>query len=319
MDTRSLSDGVSRGEQFHESHPSSPAVATVRSLLATAGRLLRPTSPTPRLDTEILLAHVLAWPRSRLIAETDYVPDVPQVEMFFHLVDRRARHEPVAYLVHQREFFGFELFVDERVLIPRPETELLVERVLAWARARMTALSDDAPPCVLADIGTGSGAIAIALALNLPPAFSQIYATDISAEALAVAATNLARHRVEDRVTLREGDLLTPLPPAGDCLVANLPYLAPGRAEPGVSRYEPALALDGGPDGLALYRRLIAQSPRWLRPGGALFLEIEPHQASEMAALIHVAFPTVSLTLHRDLAGHKRVVEAHIEVSQSQK
>jgi release factor glutamine methyltransferase len=316
MGTKLLSDGVSKGKQAHESAPPLPAVATVRLLLAAAGRLLRPTSPTPRLDAEILLAHVLSWPRSRLIAESDYVPDMPQIEMFFHLVARRGRLEPVAYLVHQREFFGLELFVDERVLIPRPETELLVERVLAWARARLAAMADNAPPCVLADIGTGSGAIAIALAQNLPPDFASLYATDISAEALAVAATNLAHHRLEDRVTLQEGDLLAPLPPpAGDCLVANLPYLAPGRAEPGVFCYEPTLALDGGPDGLDLYRRLIAQASRWLRPGGALFLEIEPHQARDTTALIRAAFPAASLSRHRDLAGHERVLEAHIGVS----
>lgn len=291
--------------------PSPSVSATVASLLAWAVQSLVPTSTTPRLDAEILLAHVVGWSRARVLAEHRAVLAPAHAEAFSRLVARRANLEPVAYLVGHREFYGLEMQVDPRVLVPRPETELLVD--LALAAIAMMPIS---PPLLVADIGTGSGAIAIALAVHAPQC--HVYATDISADALAVAALNAARHQVAHRVTLLQGDLLAPFsdPHSGspsllfDIIVSNPPYTILDTIEAGVSRHEPHLALDGGPDGLHLYRRLIPQALRLLRPGGSLLLEIGATQAEAVGMLARAVLPSraLSIQVHRDLAGRERVV-----------
>ncbi|NJN66605.1 MAG: peptide chain release factor N(5)-glutamine methyltransferase [Chloroflexaceae bacterium] len=292
--------------------PSPPSV-TVASLLAWAVQVLGPTSTTPRLDAEILLAQVAGWSRARLLAEHRTVLAPAQAESFAHLVARRANLEPVAYLVGHREFYGLEMVVDPRVLVPRPETELLVDLALA-----AIAAMPPSPPLLVADIGTGSGAIAIALAVHAPSC--HLYATDISADALEVAALNAARHQVAHRVTLLQGDLLAPFSdphsgspgPLFDIIVSNPPYTILDEIDAGVARHEPSLALDGGPDGLHLYRRLIPQALRSLRPGGCLLLEIGATQAEAVVMLARAAFsspfPSCACRVHRDLAGRDRVV-----------
>lgn len=287
---------------------------TVRQLLAAATRTLRDLSPTPRLDAELLLALVLGWERARLAADYDHTPDQTQVDAFYHLLERRTRKEPVAYLVGSREFYGLSLLVDQRVLIPRPETELLVDLALRYIAEQQAKLVPDtrSSPLLVADVGTGSGAIAIALAARVRGV--HIYATDVSQDALDVAALNCERHHVTNQVTLVPGDLLHPLPEQVNLVVSNPPYTIVDEIDQGVRLYEPSCALDGGADGLDAYRRLVAQLPRALLPGGAVLLEIGAMQAEGVSTLIRAAFPLASLSIHRDLAGHDRVVAAYTSV-----
>lgn len=289
---------------------------TIADLLRAAAARLADRSATPRLDAEILLAHALGWPRARLLAERGHRPDAGQIAAFEAMLARRAALEPVAYIVGEREFYGLMLHVDRRVLVPRPETELLVELVVTRvSRLRLpkSATSVVAPPLTIADIGTGSGAIAIALAVQLPEA--QIFATDLSEAALAVAARNVARHGVGDRVTLRHGDLLAPLPGPVDLIVSNPPYTILAEVEPNVRAHEPWLALEGGPDGAAVYRRLLADVGRHVRPGGAVLLEIGAWQGLLVAELLREALPGAAVRIHQDLAGHDRVVSADLSES----
>jgi release factor glutamine methyltransferase len=274
----------------------------VVTLLREAAEALAPTSPTPRLDAELLLAHALGWPRARLLAERAHAPSPAQAAAFAAMLARRAALEPVAYIVGQKEFFGLDFYVDPRVLVPRPETELLVELALAAA----SRLPPHASRPLIADIGTGSGAIAVALAAHLPEA--TVYATDLSAGALAVAARNVERHGLTGRVTLLHGDLLAPLPGPVDLIVSNPPYTVLAEVEPNVLAHEPHLALEGGPDGAALYRRLLAMAPEYLRPGGAVLLEIGAWQGELVAGLLRQALPAATVSVHQDLAGRDRVV-----------
>jgi len=274
---------------------------TIAGLLREAAAELA-ASATPRLDAELLLAHTMGWPRARLLAERDHQLDAAQLAAFRALVARRATGEPVAYLLGRRAFFGLELAVDRRVLVPRPETELLVELALAQARR----LAPAGGPLAIADIGTGSGAIAVALAANFPTA--TVYATDISPDALAVAAANVARHGLGERVRLLHGDLLEPLPGPVDLLVSNPPYTILAEVEPQVRAHEPHLALEGGADGGDVYRRLLPAVGRRLRPGGAVLLEIGAWQGELVAGLLRAAMPGARVSVHRDLAGLDRVV-----------
>jgi release factor glutamine methyltransferase len=271
-----------------------------------AAQTLATDSPTARLDAEVLLAHTLGWERARLFAASTHTPKPQQVAAFQQLVHRRTNLEPVAYLVGQREFYGLAMQVDPRVLVPRPETELLVELTLQQARARTAA--NPTQPLRLVDVGTGSGAIALALAYHLTTAV--IYATDVSRDALDVAAANLQRHHLHERVALLHGDLLSPLPEPVDIIMSNPPYTVLAEIDAGVRRYEPHLALDGGSDGLTIYRRLFAQAPRWLRPGGTVLVEIGSTQAAAVAELARAALTNPEIMVQHDLAGLARVVVA---------
>jgi release factor glutamine methyltransferase len=291
-------------------------LTTIAQALAWATHDLRATSETPRLDAELLLAHVLGWGRARLLAEGRLSLTEAQAVAFRDLVVRRAALEPVAYLIGHKEFYGIDFMIDRRALMPRPETELLVELALGFARRRT---KDERPKetvrvslvlrpssFVVADVGTGSGAIAIALALHLPAA--QIDAIDISPDALALAQQNVERHGLAGRVRLLQGDLLDPLDEPVDLIVANLPYTILAEIDEGVRRYEPHQALDGGTDGLALYGRLLNQAPAYLRLGGMVLLEIGATQAAAVTDLAQRAFPDAIVSVHRDLAGMDRVV-----------
>jgi release factor glutamine methyltransferase len=287
-------------------------LTTITQALAWATNQLRATSATPRLDAELLLAYSLGWDRARLLAEgrTPF-PAERQAELN-ELVRRRAALEPVAYLTGHKEFYGLDFSVDQRVLVPRPETELLVELALNIARTKNQEPRTGHERSVLGsrfsvlDLGTGSGAIAVALAIHLPAA--RIIAIDISPAALAVARANVERHGVADRVQLAEGDLLESLHEPVDLLVSNPPYTILAEIDAGVRRHEPQRALDGGPDGLAIYRRLLASMPDKLRPGGAALLEIGATQGAAVSELARRHFPEAQIGVHKDLAGLDRVV-----------
>ncbi|RPI50066.1 MAG: peptide chain release factor N(5)-glutamine methyltransferase, partial [Chloroflexi bacterium] len=218
------------------------------------------------------------------------------------LAARRAQREPLAYITGHREFFGLDLAVDGRVLVPRPETELLVERALSLAR-RLPE------PAVIADVGAGSGAIAVALAVHLPAA--TIYALDEAPGPLAVTAENARRHGVEERVHCLQGDLLSPLPEAMHLVCANLPYVGSEEWEalaPEIREHEPRAALDGGPGGLEVIRRLLATAGPYLRPGGAILLEIGAGQGPAARALAGEHFPQARAELLPDYAGLDRLL-----------
>jgi len=279
-----------------------------------------------RLEAEVLLAHRLNLTRAQLYARLNRPLKPAELASHRKLIERRAHGEPLAYIVGHKEFYGLDFRVDRRVFIPRSETELLVEKAIEVAKEIRVVRSRRslAPTGVrarerellkfsIADMGTGCGAIAIALALHLPEA--EVYAIDSSAEALEVAASNCRRHNVEGQVHLLEGDLLTPLPEPVDIIAANLPYVAQGEfAE--LSRdildYEPLLALDGGPDGLAHIRRLLAGAGEYLEPQGAILLEIAATQGPAVVELARRHFPKATIELDKDYAGLDRVVSVRI-------
>ena len=282
---------------------------TIQQALAWASDLLRREScPEPRLDAELLLAHALGWDRARLLAYPERPLAQAEGAAFNQAVARRAAREPLAYILGHWAFRDLDLQVNRHVLIPRPETEFLVEQALAHL-GRREAAPGGGPGPLLADVGTGSGAIAIALARAVPAA--RVYALDRSADALAVAAANCRRYRVAGRVALIQGDLLSALGAPVDGIVANLPYVeekvVPHLA-PEVSRHEPRLALDGGAGGTVVIRRLLAQTPAHLARGGFMLLEIGANQGPEVLALAQATWPAARVSLHQDYAGLDRVV-----------
>jgi release factor glutamine methyltransferase len=251
------------------------------------------------LEGELLLRYVLKISRTQLYLDLEQELSPQQEETFWRLLRRRLGGEPTAYATGHREFYGLDFYVDPNVLIPRPESELLVEVALGLAKNR--------PLFTMADIGTGCGAIAISLALELPQA--KIYATDISASALEVALINCQKHGVADRVYLLQGNLLEPLPEPVDLIAANLPYVRKSQlSRMGSARFEPLLALDGGSDGMERIRQLCCQVDNKLRPSGSLLLEIGQGQRRAVTALLHTLFPKGKIEVMPDLSGIDRVV-----------
>jgi release factor glutamine methyltransferase len=291
---------------------------TITENLAWAANQLGATSETPRLDAELLLAHILRRDRAWLLAEGQQSLTADQAAAFRALIARRAALEPVAYIVGHKEFYGLDFLVDRRVLVPRPETELLVDLALDIGRRKtkderrkresdtLRPSSFVLRPLSIADIGTGSGCIAIALAIHLPGAL--VTAVDISPGALEVARLNAERHGVAERVRVVQGDLLAPLDQPVDLVVSNPPYTILSAIDEGVRRHEPRAALDGGPDGYDLYRRLLQQLPAKLRPGGTALLEIGATQGAKVTDLARRSFPSARISIHHDLAGLDRVV-----------
>jgi len=232
----------------------------------------------PRLNAEHLLAHALGLKRMELYLQFDRGLTEAERAPLRDLVKRRGAREPLQHVLGTAEFHGRTFLSDKRALVPRPETEQLVELALELAKAH--------PTPTLLDIGTGSGVIAITLALELPSA--TVHATDLSPDALALAAENAARHQLTGRVTFHQADLLPPDDTKFDLIIANLPYIPAGditTLSPEV-RHDPITALDGGADGLDLIRRLIDTAPDRLTPGGALLLEIGAGQADATKALL---------------------------------
>ncbi len=283
-----------------------PAVTTLRDALIGARHQIELTgSNEAALEAELLLMHALRIDRARLYASLHQPLDAEADERLAALMRLRLAHEPVAYITGHREFFGLDFEVSPAALIPRPETETLVELAIDFARER-------GAPLTIADIGTGTGAVAIALAQNLPAA--RIIATDISAEALALANRNAQTLGVADRVELRLGDLLETLTESVDIIVANLPYVTTaqwGDLPPEIRDNEPRMALDGGADGLEVVRRLIADAPAQLSEGGALFCEIGDWQGEAVRDLARKAFPNAHFDVRPDLAGRDRVLAVY--------
>ena len=280
------------------------ATSTVGALIqAAAAALSRAGVEGARSEARWLLAHVLAEPESALLAHGERVVSAESAERFWNLVERRTQREPFAYLVAEREFFGRRFVVDRRVLVPRPETEMLIEAALDL---RLTL--DERPPLVV-DVGTGSGAIGCTLALERPD--WRVVASDVSADALAVAGINWRRLALNERLALVRGSLLSWLHEPADLVIANLPYIPSARIPmlmPEVSRWEPALALDGGPDGADLMRVLLADAERAVRPGGTILLELDPGQAEVLTTLV----PGASWHVIRDLSGLERVLRIDV-------
>ena len=251
------------------------------------------------LEAEFLLRDTLQINRVQLFLELDRELNPQQKGIFWQRIERRLNHEPGAYITGHREFYGLDFCVDSTVLIPRPETELLVEKVLELAREG--TLSS------IAEVGTGSGAVAISLALNLPQA--KIYATDISPAALKVALINCRKHGVEHTISLLCGNMLDPLPAPVDLIVANLPYVRESEL-PCVNSvpFEPRMALDGGTDGLDKIRPLCLQVNSRLHPGGCLLLEIGQGQGEALTGFLRGLFPSARIEVTPDLCGIDRVV-----------
>lgn len=265
-----------------------------------ACRLLEASSiEDPALEAEVILRHTLNIDRASYYAERRTGLTATQEAEYTARVNRRACGMPGAYITGRREFFGLQFFVDDSVLIPRPETELLVEKAIEIARGY------EAP--LIADIGTGSGAIAVSLAVNLPHA--TVIATDISRHALDTARRNCERHGTADRVRLYQGDLLEPVPHPVDIIAANLPYVRTTDL-PGIntSGWEPRIALDGGEDGLDIIRCLCLQVCTRLKPGGSLLLEIGAGQKDAVVGMLRALFPSAQIDVFPDLAGIDRVV-----------
>lgn len=258
---------------------------------------LAATSKLPRRDAELLLEHVLGCDATALLTHPERILSTAELEQFDRLVERRLASEPMQYLTGEQEFIGLRFEVSPAVLIPRPETEHLVEAVLERFE-REEAVR-------IVDVGTGSGAIAVALAHALP--HSRVTAVDLYPAALEVAHRNAQRHGVVDRLTLLPSDLLASIDTADfDVVVANPPYIASGEVlEPQVANYEPHSALYAGPTGLEIYERLIPQAARVLKPGGWLMLEIGYGQSAAVWNLMH---GWAGVTLVNDLQGIPRVV-----------
>ena len=278
-------------------------------------RLTQAGCDTPRLDAEVLLAHALSQNRTWLYLHPVEALDESQQDRFNHLLSRRERREPVAYITGLKAFFGLEFQVTPQVLIPRPETELLVETAIEMAQSQSARPNSQAPVSI-AEVGTGSGCIAIALAKNL--AGASIFALDTSEAALQLARQNAIRHAVEAKLIFLRGDLLQPLTNPVDLIVSNPPYLSRSdllAASPEVSRYEPRLALDGGEDGLDVIRRLLPQTREKLKPGGSLLIEMGAGQGHAVIELAQIHFPdATTIRVKQDLAGLDRLLVVRLSV-----
>lgn len=285
-------------------------MTTLRDVLTRGRRMLiQAGQDSDRLDVQVLLEHVLGVNRAILYSHPEREVTTEQEQQFFSLIDRRIHSEPIAYIVGHEEFYGLDFLVDKRVLIPRPETELLVENALRLVRERL----DNRQILLVADIGTGSGAVPITLAVE-EPRLPYIYAVDISEDALAVTQKNCLRHAVEQRVRLLHGDLLSPLPEPVDILIANLPYVGTDEVDvmaPDVLAYEPHQALFSGPNGLDLLQRFFeeARQPEKLKAHGVMLLEIGYQQREPLANLLAHLWPDALITFQKDYAGWDRMLQ----------
>jgi release factor glutamine methyltransferase len=264
---------------------------------------------SPRLSAELLLSDVLAMKRIELYMHFDKAVEQDKLDNLRGLVKRAGEHEPIGYLVGKTEFYSLELAVCPDCLIPRPETELLVERAIEFLRTRQGEQH-------VLDLCTGCGCIAIAIAKNFPAA--KVIATDISDGALSIAAQNVQKHKLEDKITLLAGDLFEPiirqldLPPF-DLIVSNPPYVSGPefeKLEKNVKDYEPRLALHGGADGLDVYRRIVAEVDKFLKPDAALMMEIGYAQGMTIRELLEQKGLFASVAIEKDLSNNDRITIA---------
>jgi len=296
-------------------------VITLRDVLEPAVERLRAAgSESARLDAELLLGHALGMDRTGVLAHPEAPVGDGQRDRFAALLERRAAGEPVAYIRGVKEFYGLAFAVDARALIPRPETETLVELALGRVRASLAAAPRPvgARPFRVLDVGTGSGAVVVALARTLGRAgygdAVRFTASDRSTDALALAVENAVAHGVADRIDFRVADLLAPAVEVDgpvDLVVANLPYVpsADLPSLPIAAHFEPREALDGGSDGLDLVRGLMGELPRVLAPSGSALLEIGSDQVDAALAAAAAALPGWNATIHADLGGRPRVLD----------
>jgi release factor glutamine methyltransferase len=280
----------------------------ISEALENVENILTPLSNTARLDTQVLMAHVLQQSRTWVLAHPTSQLDPQQADTLDMLVERLKHGEAFPYVIGHWEFFDLDFDLTPDVLIPRPETELLVERAIALLQSTSGQKS-------IIDIGTGSGCIAISLAVHIPEL--KIIATDISSKALEVAHRNARKFHVEHQIEFIECDLL-PEPSAlqastFNLICANLPYIPTAQLHrlPIYGR-EPTLALDGGADGLDLFRRLLHIAPNWLKPNGCMLLEIEASLGNKALSLAFDSFSEAEIHLHRDLTGRDRLLEIQI-------
>ena len=262
--------------------------------------------PDARLEAEVMVMNIMRMPRQDLFANQEMEVSGQQEHELTEVLERRRKREPLAYILGYKEFYGVNLLVNSDVLIPRPETELIVEHTLF-----MGLMGMETAELTIADVGTGTAAIAINLALHLPSA--NIYAIDLFDPVLDVSSYNIRLHNVADRITLLKGDLLEPLPEPVDLIVANLPYIPRERIsglQPEI-QWEPTEALDGGTDGLELIRRLLEQAAdpesSRLKDSGIIILELDPDQIPEVTGITNKLFPSAEISVELDLAQQERI------------
>lgn len=279
--------------------------STVAEALQESLAALASVSETARLDSEVWLARVLGAERSWLLAHGEHELSEAQLADWQTGLQRLAAGEPLPYLLGEWEFYGLTFHVSPAVLIPRPETELLVEEAIAWLRLHPGRRA-------AADIGTGSAIIPVAIAANV--ADVRFHVVDISPDALAVAQANVARHGLSERIQLSQGDLLAGITTPLDLITANLPYIPSARvpALP-VAKWEPRIALDGGHDGLELIRVLITQAGTLLQPGGLFLEEIDPELEEPVQALALAQWPRAKVEVLPDLTGRPRLLRVELE------
>ena len=271
----------------------------------------RLNSDWPELDAQLIVAYAVDKPRTWILAHLETDLSALQSAAVDQAVARLEAGESLPYILGHWEFFGIDLTITPDVLIPRPETELLVEKAIIWLQASLERRT-------IADVGTGSGAIAVILAMHIPDAY--IIATDISLPALQVAKRNAIKFNVSSKIDFIQCDILPPHPdPLStdlhfDLICANLPYI-PTKTLHGLPIYgrEPTLALDGGEDGLDLFRRLLNIAPQWLAPHGQILLEIEASQGVKALSIACDLFDTAEIHLHQDLVGHDRLLEIQMK------
>jgi len=286
---------------------------TIKESLALASDNLKSSQiPSPRLDAEVLLSSLFEKKREYLFTHPEKELTPKQTEKYQDLINRRLRLEPVAYLTNAQEFYGLNFYVDHHVLIPRPETELIISEILRKKQIKKES--------TIIDLGTGSGCLAITLARLLPRV--KIYATDISKPALKIAKKNARKHKVLDRIQFLQGNLLAPIPPefwslrAQKIIIANLPYLNQKilGSSPSI-QYEPKTALSGGKDGLKIYRDFIEElklKTKNCRAEFTIMLEINPEQSKGIKKIIWKKFSKKKIEIKKDLSGQNRIVDFKI-------
>jgi release factor glutamine methyltransferase len=266
-----------------------------------------------QLEARILLGYLLKLSAVELYTEIKQNLNVEQEKIFRRLIERRLHREPAAYILNQKEFYGLDFYVDNRVHIPRPETELLIEEALKFAHSQGNCPALRKKTLLAADIGTGCGNIAICLALEI--ANIEIFAVDLSSAALEVARLNCERHKVNEKITLLHGNLLEPLSTPVDLIAANLPYIKSSELDtldPEIVLFEPRIALNGGKEGLKWISQLLTQANEKMQPGGCLIIEIGNEQEYSVVNLINQHLPNATIELVSDLNNIKRVVKINI-------
>jgi release factor glutamine methyltransferase len=274
---------------------------TIGELLKNLVSRLQQTSETASLEAQVLIAHVMNQSRAWVLAHTEAIVDPACYQRVIQAADRLQQGEPLPYIIGHWEFYGMDFELTPAVLIPRPETELLVERAIHWLQPHPSRRK-------AVDVGTGSGCLGLSLARHV--ADLQLLMTDISPEALQIARRNADKHGLSHNIKFRQADLLSGIDQPFDLICANLPYIPTSMlAQLPIARQEPQLALDGGPDGTRLIVRLLEQAGKLLVSGGLLLMEIEASQGEAVKSMAKENFPLSSVKLLQDLAGRDRCVE----------